>query len=199
MRKYIEQKELCAKMALEKQRNYFTKRIDDAGSCQKTLFKLANDLLDKSSERVLPTHSDPKELANNFNDFYINKVQKIKDSIPNPALDLTYCLRPFEGQPLNNFEYTTVEELHDLIKEYGVKTSVEDPIPAMLIKSTLDLMLPVYRNLINKSLSEGSMESLKSQVIDPLLKKEGLDIDVKNNYRPVNNLKFLSKLTERAV
>ena len=43
------------------------------------------------------------------------------------------------------------------------------------------------------------MESLKSQVIDPLLKKEGLDADIMNNYRPVNNLKFLSKLTERVV
>ena len=60
-------------------------------------------------------------------------------------------------------------------------------------------MLPVYADLINKSLSEGSMDGVKSSVIDPLLKKAGLDCDTKKNYRPVNNLMFFSKLIERVV
>ena len=36
-------------------------------------------------------------------------------------------------------------------------------------------------------------------MIDPLLKKAGLDSDVKKNYRPVNNIVFFSKLIERVV
>ncbi len=36
-------------------------------------------------------------------------------------------------------------------------------------------------------------------VIDPLLKKSNLDAEIKKNYRPVNNLVFFSKLTERIV
>ena len=40
---------------------------------------------------------------------------------------------------------------------------------------------------------------MKSSVIDPLLKKAGLDADTDKNYRPVNNLVFFSKLTERVV
>ena len=107
--------------------------------------------------------------------------------------------RPFQGQRLNQFEPTTVEELEKIIKEYGIKTSVEDPMPAELIKSSLDIVLPVYRDLINKSLSEGTMDTVKSQVIDPLIKKLGLDIDIYKNYRPVNNLIFFSKLIERVV
>ena len=43
------------------------------------------------------------------------------------------------------------------------------------------------------------MEGVKQSVIDPLLKKSGLDIDTKKNYRPVNNLVFFSKLIERVV
>ena len=43
------------------------------------------------------------------------------------------------------------------------------------------------------------MEGVKSSVLDPLLKKAGLDADTKKNYRPVNNLVFFSKLTERIV
>ena len=43
------------------------------------------------------------------------------------------------------------------------------------------------------------MDRVKFSVIDPLLKKCGLDSDEKKNYRPVNNLVFFSKLIERVV
>ena len=43
------------------------------------------------------------------------------------------------------------------------------------------------------------MDGVAISVIDPLLKKCGLDTDRKKNYRPVNNLVFFSKLTERIV
>ena len=52
---------------------------------------------------------------------------------------------------------------------------------------------------MNKSLAEGSVEGVNHSVIDPLLKKVGLDTDIKKNYRPVNNLVFFSKLIERVV
>ena len=86
-----------------------------------------------------------------------------------------------------------------IIKKYGIKTSVEDPIPAQLIKSALDIVLPVYCELINKSLGEGDMNTARSSIIDPLIKKLGLDIDIYKNYRPVNNLIFFSKLIERHI
>ena len=63
----------------------------------------------------------------------------------------------------------------------------------------IKVALPCLTQLVNKSLSEGSMEGVKSSVLDPLLKKAGLDADTKKNYRPVNNLVFFSKLTERIV
>ena len=43
------------------------------------------------------------------------------------------------------------------------------------------------------------MDGVKGSVIDPLLKKAGLDTDNKKNYRPVNKLLFFSKLIERVV
>ena len=194
---YIQQKKLCVEMALEKQTAHYTKLVEDAGSCQKTLFKVANELLDKNEDRVLPPHSDSKQLANEFNQFYVDKVKKIRKSIP--TVTPTAHPRPFQGEQLLVFEPTTIEELTELMKEFGVKTSVEDPIPAKLIKSVTDILLPTYTILINKSLAEGSMVNVKSSVIDPLLKKAGLEIEKNVNYRPVNNLPFFSKLIERVV
>jgi len=39
----------------------------------------------------------------------------------------------------------------------------------------------------------------KHAVVTPLLKSSRLDADERKNYRPVSNLSFISKLTERAV
>ena len=146
---------------------------------------------------MLPTHNGPEKLANDFNDFFIDKVTKIRKSIPSEVQDQQpYYFRPFTGNRLELFAPTSVEEVSELIKEFGFKTSLEDPIPAILGKESLDIIIPVLTDLINHSLSEGSMEGVKSSVIDPLLKKLGLDRDQFKNYRPVNKLEFISKITE---
>ena len=51
---YIQQKKVCVEMALSKQTLYYTKMVDGANDCQKSLFKIANELLDKRSEKLLP-------------------------------------------------------------------------------------------------------------------------------------------------
>ena len=42
------------------------------------------------------------------------------------------------------------------------------------------------------------MDGIKESIVGPLLKKAGLDIELYPNFRPVNNLLYLSKLVERA-
>ena len=100
---------------------------------------------------------------------------------------------------MTTFKLVTEAEVMTIIKEFGIKTSMEDPIPSKLLQSSIDVVLPVMTELINKSLQEGSVEGVKESVIDPLLKKTELDIDEKKNYRPVNNLLFFSKMVERVV
>ena len=98
---------------------------------------------------------------------------------------------------ITQFLKISASEVKEIISEFGIKTSAEDPIPAKLLQPSLDIVAPVFTELINKSLREGSMEGVKESVIDPLLKKSGLDSEVNKHYRPVNNLVFFSKLIER--
>ena len=58
-----------------------------------------------------------------------------------------------------------------IIKEFGIKTATEEPIPANVLKLIIDDALPSLTKLINKSISQGSMDGVKLSVIDPLLKK----------------------------
>ena len=61
-------------------------------------------------------------------------------------------------------------------------------------------LLPWLTDIINKSLAESTVHgSFKSAIIRPLLKKPGLDTNLFQNYRPVSNLPFHSKVIERAV
>ena len=199
MKNYIDQKNICVELALAKQTSHYTNIIHEAGNCQKTLFKIANELLDKNKQKELPAYSDPKELADEFNKYFVDKVTKIRNSIPPATGDSSYYSRPFEGEKLTEFRVVTEEEVKKLIQKNGIKTSMEDPIPSKLMKPSLDVVLPVLTQLVNQSLKEGSMNGIKESVLDPLLKKAGLDVDEKKNFRPVNNLLYLSKLTERAV
>ena len=199
MKNYIDQKKLCGELALSKQTMHYSKIVREAGNCQKSLFRIADELLDKNKQHVLPAYSNPTELADEFNAYFVDKVKKIRKSIPPATGDTTYYKRPFVGEKLLQFRELTEEEVKELIQTHGIKTSMEDPIPAKLMRLSLDETIPVLTQLVNQSLKEGSMTGVKESILNPLLKKSGLDADNKKNFRPVNNLLYLSKLIERAV
>ncbi|KAK7101509.1 hypothetical protein V1264_019884 [Littorina saxatilis] len=82
----------------------------------------------------------------------------------------------------------------------GIKTCELDPLPASILTHCLDTLLPHFTSVINASLSSGSFPAIfKSAILRPLLKKPSLDPENLKNYRPVSNLSFLSKITEKIV
>ena len=51
--RYVEQRNLCAQLALSKKERYYSKVIDSAENKQRLLLKVAGKLLDKRDERIL--------------------------------------------------------------------------------------------------------------------------------------------------
>ena len=85
-------------MSTEKQETYYNNLIKNASNEQKQLFKVVEKVLDKKEERVLPTHTDPVKLANEFNNYYIDKIEKLRQSIPETdasAIDIEQFLSCF--------------------------------------------------------------------------------------------------------
>ena len=99
---------------------------------------------------------------------------------------------------LSAFKTLSDKDVKSLIQNSALKTCPLDPMPSHLV-SKCDALLQVITSIVNKSLeAEHFPESWKEALVCPLLKKPGLDIIFKN-FRPVSNLAFLSKLTEKTV
>ena len=85
--------------------------------------------------------------------------------------------------------------IHDSSKKYGSL----DLLPTSVALDYVDILLPAITKNINLSLTSGQFaEEWKCALINPLLKKLGLDL-LFPNYRPVSNLQYISKPTEKAV
>ncbi|MCG8430354.1 MAG: reverse transcriptase family protein, partial [Candidatus Omnitrophica bacterium] len=166
----------------------------------KDLFNVVNELLGKQRSSPLPDHSDPVELANNFSDFFMSKISKIRDKLDQQQVGEVQELPCANVPELDCFRPTTKEEVKKLVLSLPPKSCALDPIPTSLLKRCIDTLAPVLVTIINKSLEQGHFPaSLKYALVKPLLKKPSLDCNVMANYRPVSNLSYLSKLVERVI
>ena len=86
------------------------------------------------------------------------------------------------------------------IRQSRTQTCELDPLPASFLNQCLDTLLPYITSVVNNSLVSGSFPvSFKSAIVRPLLKKPSLDPENFGNSRPISNLHFLSKVTEKVV
>ena len=196
---FLAQQKKCAQLVTAKRTQYYSNLIAKCEGDQRALFNIVNTVMDKrKTAGKLPQFSNAKTLANKFNGFYSNKVLQIRNKIKPSNLAQDFR-QTFNGVIMDSFTPTTVDELRVILKKMGIKTSCQDPLPGSLCKDIIEDLLPYLCDLVNKSLSTGSMEGIKDSVIIPLLKKSGLDPEVLKNYRPVTNEVFISKLNEKVV
>ena len=189
----------------EARRDYYDQFIEDNSTDQRRLFMASKSLLNMQSDRSLPPHTDVSLLANDMGELFITKIANIRLkldgvspshllSTPEPEL-----ASEFSDNVLSDFQCQTVEAVRDMITSGKKKSCILDPIPVTLLSACLDPLLPVITNMVNLSLRNGYFaDAWKTAVVQPLLKKPGLDLLFKN-FQPISNLQFVSKLTERVV
>ena len=195
---YRDLRKQCTDLAHKKKCSYYAGKLDKSGG--KILYSQLNKLLDKKQETVLPDRKSDSKLANSFLEYFAEKIEKIRSSFPTRSNQSTPT--PGDGiKRLSVFESVSDDEIKEIIASFGVKCSPDDPIPAKVLSNHVDLFTPMWTQLVNLSLHEGTMDCLKNAVILPLIKEmdELMDRDALKNYRPVSNLLFLGKLIERVV
>ena len=93
-----------------------------------------------------------------------------------------------------------IEILKLIAKIPSKKCSPIDILPLSLLKSCSSIFAPMISNLTNLSLHEGIFPAaLKTAQVTPLLKKADLDQELPSSYRPISNLRTISKIVERVI
>ena len=101
---------------------------------------------------------------------------------------------------LDIFDDVTEDEVKSLIFKSPSKHCDLYPLPTMLLKNCIDELIPHITHILNVSLQTGSVpDCFKYALVNPLIKKTGLDCQILSNYRPVSNLPFLSKILEKVI
>ena len=143
----------------------------------------------------------PEGLATTMNRFFINKVERLRQSIPGSNIDPLSMLRETMSQRSCSFGFKAVhpDEVLKIIRNLkNSKATGIDEIDTYIIKLAANDLVPAITHIINLSLRDASFPtSWKKAKVVPLLKK-GDALDPKN-YRPVALLPILSKILERAV
>ena len=99
----------------------------------------------------------------------------------------------------STFTEMKIDDIGKLAATLFSKSCVLDPLPSSIIKQCIDPLLPTTTNIVNLSLRDGCMlKCLKSAVLSPLLKKRDADFLQFKNFRPISNLKALSKIIEKS-
>lgn len=136
---------------------------------------------------------DPTDVANRFNDFFINVPKSISDRVPKMRYG-DHIVR--NNNTMFLFPFTEEEFLTLIGNKLKPKASSGfDDIPGFLLKKCLkDLSGPLVC-LVNRSFSSGIFPNkLKTNKVVPLLKKG--DRELIENYRPIALSPVFSKIFE---
>ncbi|KAJ0005966.1 hypothetical protein NQD34_015860 [Periophthalmus magnuspinnatus] len=129
----------------------------------------------------------------------INKISCDILSNQTTVFNTSDCLSLPE-ETLDSFVLVNAERLDEVFSSVRLTTCLFDPIPTRFFKSLYESFRDELLNMMNYSLQRGVFPTaFKAAVVRPLLKKSNLDFNDFNNYRPVSNLPFLSKILEKLV
>ena len=202
------QRRYIANIIKAAQRHHFIDLITENKNDFKKIFSTANTLLHRETAMPLPPTDDYHKLANDLNMFFINKIKKIMEALQplnnidnGPSDDTSWCTETnfMTNFRLHAFDPVETDYVLQQVKKVAVKSCELDLIPAkVLIKHTSSLAESI-KDIINTSLLLGEVsKNLKDVILRLLLKKANLNL-VFMNYRPVSNLSYILKMTERAV
>jgi len=180
---------------------HFAAIIESNKGNQKVLFSCIDKLLNRKPTVLYPHSSSDEALAKSFIEFFTSKINTIRQSLPAVNIPMVYMrTRQTVDCELKSFLPISVNEASSIVGSMKLKSCTLDPIPSCILKDCLPTLLPVITEIVNLSLSSGTVpHALKTALVFPLLKKPNLSHEDFKNFRPVSNLPFISNVIEKTV
>ena len=185
---------------------YYNSIFNKYKSDIKQTWKHINQMLNRNSSKSdFPKYflengkmiTDDTEIANCFNNFFLNVGPDLSNKIKAPK---NQSYKNFLSNQISSnfaFEPVTVDLVKKIINNLKSKISFgHDGISSTLLQKMSDTIVPTLTLIINQSLCTGIFpDQLKIAKIKPIYKKE--DPHLPDNYRPISLLPAISKIFEK--
>ena len=149
-------------------RHHLVTKIDEANKDSKQLFRALNSILGNKTENPLPTGTTISQLAENFADFFLNKIDKIREGFTNtPA----YKPRQPDTPKFRKFTPVTQSQLVKIVRSMPAKTCQLDINTTDRLQQVLEGCLPALTHIANRSLDTNQFCIECKELFKPLIKK----------------------------
>ncbi len=184
--------------------SYYKDKLTMSQQDKKKTYSIVNHLMNRNiSQNLRPRHKKDSEIAEEFKEYFNDKVECIYTEVQNRSMNISNKTTPypdFEGETWKSFSHIEEDELMKVISEMNKKECELDPVPLKLLLQCLPELKKVLLFIVNDSLEEGVFPTcLKEALVRPTIKNLNGDSNDLKNYRPISNLPFLSKILEKCV
>lgn len=183
------------KLTQKAQNNYM---IKNSKNKSKTSWQIINNKKSQNEpiSKILKNGKliyDPKEIAESFNNFFIDQISEIPKVTTDNSVPIEYNDHSIFMAPV------VPQDIMRIIRHLKNKKSFGyDGISTTVIKFVSSSIAAPLCHIINNSISTGIFpDSLKSVVVKPLFKKN--DKENMANYRPIALIPIISKIFEKVI
>ena len=144
--------------------------------------------------------TSPWKIAQHINEFFINKVLKIREGLGSVLPSFTTCLTIMRGKTCQlSLKHVSVTQIKKLLKNLkNTKSTAVDELDNFCIKVSSEIIAEPLHHIITLSIMQCKFPtSWKFSKIVPIHKKDSL-LECKN-YRPVAILSPLGKILEKVI
>lgn len=205
---YIKYRNILNNSIRKSKRMYFQNILEKNKTNMKITWKILNKIISKktTNKRIQTVFnsdnskiSNPQQVCELFNDFFINIAPNLQKDQPKPSKHFSTYLKNNNAIKNIFFHATNPQEIVKIVKLLKNSNSTGvDGIQANVIKQSITFLADPLSHIINSSLSQGIVpEELKIAKIIPIYKSG--DKSLCNNYRPISLLPFFSKIMEKVV
>ena len=188
-------------------RSYYFNKFEKARGDMRQTWQTINNVLGRGKKESLPDQfkdrnekliNDPKNIANEFNNFFVNVG-------PDLAANITSTGKTYDqylGECVQNSMFMrpiVKKEIIEIISKFDPnKSTGHDDIGNKIVKKVANEIAEPLEMIFNLSFATGKVpEHLKIAKVIPIYKKS--DAENLSNYRPVSVLPCFSKILERLV
>ena len=140
----------------------------------KQLYNIMSQINGSAKSNPLPEEKSNVELAEEFTDFFLNKILTIRKQFADIS---PYTPTTKDIPILQKFAPVSEREVKEIIMSMKSKCCELNALPTSLLKRMIDVCLPSIMKIINLSLEMGQFTyQWKVAIVRLLLKKLGLDL-----------------------